>query len=69
MSTIAERDTKFAHQAEQIIAADNHRLDKDRGRMVRGAIGMPKFELSKFTVTTSTGDKFRENYDKIDWSK
>ncbi len=60
---------RMEHQAEQIIAADKHPSDKDRGNFIRRECGMPKFELSKFTVTTSTGDKFRENYDKIDWSK
>jgi len=35
--------------------------------MVRGAIGMPKFELSKFTVTEHRSDEFNENYERLDW--
>ncbi len=59
---------RMEHQAEQIIAADKHPSDKDRGNFIRRECGMPKHELSTFTITEHRSAAFDENYDKLDWT-
>ncbi len=60
--------SKLEHQAEQIIAADKHKTDKGRGNYVRRVCGMPKHELSSFTITEHRSPEYNENFEKLDWT-